>query len=308
MGKVATQATLQLVATQATLQQVAKEATLQRAVDLLQVVAGGTFITNPSTIQDICTQKKARDHFTIGQIIKIPWTDKGVQPEVTYDIPFVVAHFGTVTDALGIEHKNAMYLMSMYGLFQYKIPFDNAEMTLMDGSNRWSQSALRQWLNSDAAANQWWSAQSAEDVAPANIDFPGFLTGFSDEWREIFKPIQVKTQVQISTEVDTTLDTFFIPSSTEVYGNQSAAIYNGAPWEYWIQETGLTEGINGSLEDTNRARQILLFNNFQAGPIRIRLRNPSNSTQLLGFYANGYIGTPGTPSNTVAFQPTTVIY
>ena len=57
------------------------------------------------------------------------------------------------------------------------------------GNNRWTLSNVRQWLNSQAAAGKWYSAQHSADAAPTNANVwsnyneydaeAGFLAGFS---------------------------------------------------------------------------------------------------------------------------------
>lgn len=57
------------------------------------------------------------------------------------------------------------------------------------GNNRWTLSNLRQWLNSQATAGKWYSAQHGADAAPTNANVwsnyneydaeAGFLAGFS---------------------------------------------------------------------------------------------------------------------------------
>ena len=57
------------------------------------------------------------------------------------------------------------------------------------GNNRWTLSNLRQWLNSQATAGKWYSAQHGADAPPTNANVwsnyneydaeAGFLAGFS---------------------------------------------------------------------------------------------------------------------------------
>ena len=57
------------------------------------------------------------------------------------------------------------------------------------GNNRWIYANIRQWLNSQAAAGQWYSAQHGQDAPPSNANVwdnyneyqqeAGFLAGFS---------------------------------------------------------------------------------------------------------------------------------
>ena len=58
------------------------------------------------------------------------------------------------------------------------------------GNNNWLVSNIKQWLNSDAEAGNWYSAQHEYDVAPSNdytlyntgyLDRPGFLYHFTEE-------------------------------------------------------------------------------------------------------------------------------
>lgn len=48
------------------------------------------------------------------------------------------------------------------------------------GNNRWAYSNVRQWMNSDKAANEWYVAQHQYDVAPPYETENGFLNGFTE--------------------------------------------------------------------------------------------------------------------------------
>lgn len=47
------------------------------------------------------------------------------------------------------------------------------------GNNRWAYSNVRQWMNSDKIANEWYIAQHQYDVAPSYKTENGFLNGFT---------------------------------------------------------------------------------------------------------------------------------
>ena len=61
------------------------------------------------------------------------------------------------------------------------------------GNNRWQYSNIRLWLNSDAAAGAWYTAQHSADAAPTNANVysnyneydkeAGFLANFSDQMK-----------------------------------------------------------------------------------------------------------------------------
>ena len=49
------------------------------------------------------------------------------------------------------------------------------------GNNNWKLSNIRQWLNSDAAAGEWYSAQHSADAPPTDANgYNIYLTGYDD--------------------------------------------------------------------------------------------------------------------------------
>jgi hypothetical protein len=99
-----------------------------------------------------------------------------------------------------------------------------------DGNNHWSVSNIRQWLNSEAAAGEWFTAQHEYDEAPTvdntwndgeYADEPGFLAGFSTEIKQHFADIKNTTAIPDADGGgwDITVDKVFLPSYTEMgYG------------------------------------------------------------------------------------------
>lgn len=53
------------------------------------------------------------------------------------------------------------------------------------GSNNWAESADRQWINSAAAAGEWWTPQTCFDRIPAYASDAGFLAGFDAEFLDV---------------------------------------------------------------------------------------------------------------------------
>ena len=118
---------------------------------------------------------------------------------------------------------------------------------LKSGYNRWSHSAIRQFLNSSAQQGAWWTAQHYGDLAPAVVsDKAGFLTGFDDEFLSVIGPVAVHTLVSKAAGdgSDETFDTFFLPSSEQVNFTPSGTV--GAEdgyFEYWRKATN-ADGFN----------------------------------------------------------------
>ena len=173
----------------------------------------------------------------------------------------------------------------------------NEVNALRYGYDRWKDSAYRQWLNSDAAKNEgWWTEQHMGDRPPAaaQLNLPGWLDGFTDEWKAIFKPVKVDTACNIVTDggvTDTTYDTFFLPSLEQMYGAPQAAGVEGDYWEYWKEETGLDAPTNGSSSNTNDARKIPSIANPTGSAVYCRLRsaNRDHAYKAWNVYTAGYL-------------------
>ena len=182
------------------------------------------------------------------------------------------------------------------------------------GSNDWSQSAYRQYLNSTGGKGEWWAAQHDSDVAPDQANtLPGFMTGYTQEWLDIFKPIKVVTALNTSVDEGrdvVTYDTFFLPSLEQMYGAPQKAGVEGDVWEYWIQETGYPSRTNGSASNTNPARQIPSITAPSGAAVNCRLRSANRSgTYAVWFvYPAGYLSTGGYAYYANRAQPACVIY
>lgn len=114
------------------------------------------------------------------------------------------------------------------------------------GYNRWSHSANRQFYNSGAAANGWWTAQHPADRPPQQLaSMPGFMAGFDEAFLNIIKAVKVTTALntvtdsEIGTSEDT-FDTFFLPSLEQEYIVPQLAGVEGSYWPYWKERLGLT--------------------------------------------------------------------
>lgn len=109
------------------------------------------------------------------------------------------------------------------------------------GENRWYKSALRQYLNSDAAAGVWWTPQDEWDMKPDQADtVPGFLAGFSDDFKNALTRVKVVTYGNTVTDDGSavvTYDKIFLPSLQEIYCSPQVS-GEGTYWPYWKERTG----------------------------------------------------------------------
>lgn len=109
------------------------------------------------------------------------------------------------------------------------------------GDNRWYKSAYRQYLNSDAASGRWWTPQDEWDMKPDQADtVPGFLAGFSDDFKNALTRVKVVTYGNNVTDDGSavvTYDKIFLPSLQEFYCSPQAS-GEGTYWPYWKERTG----------------------------------------------------------------------
>jgi hypothetical protein len=124
----------------------------------------------------------------------------------------------------------------------------NAPERAVYGYGRYSQSAIRQYLNSTAAINGWWSAQNGWDRPPAQLaTLRGWLAGCSSDFISAIATTAVVTDLSTddateeSKTTDTTYDKVFLPSLENWYINPQLA-GEGDKWDYYkelAQEAGL---------------------------------------------------------------------
>lgn len=119
----------------------------------------------------------------------------------------------------------------------------NSTQEMAYGWNRWKTSALRQYLNSEAAKGAWWTAQDEWDVAPDQLkDKAGFLSGCSADFLSALQVVKVTTFANTVNDgggEDTTYDRVFIPSMEQMYCAPQIK-GEGTYLEYWKQRSGAT--------------------------------------------------------------------
>lgn len=112
------------------------------------------------------------------------------------------------------------------------------------GWNRWSTSALRQYLNSAAGVGAWWTAQDDWDIRPDELTTKaGFLSGWPEELVNALKEVKVVTYPNTvyddtgGNTPDITYDKVFLPSLEQMFINPQKA-GEGEYHEYWKRRSG----------------------------------------------------------------------
>lgn len=112
------------------------------------------------------------------------------------------------------------------------------------GNNRYSQSNIRQWLNSDASAGNWYSAQHSADQTPSTSYVScnaydtqaGFLNGFSADFKALLQNVTktvAKNTVTDGGGSETVTNKIFLLSKTEVGLGNENNIAEGTQYTYF---------------------------------------------------------------------------
>ena len=164
--------------------------------------------------------------FNVGNIITL-----GKRHDTNEPIEWIVAH--VMEDGNKILITRDKYADMM---FDAPEPNNPIEYRAMYGNNRWSVSNLRQWLNSDKGANEWFVKQHEYDAAPDYIDQNGFLFNFTESEKHLIVP---KTNLQVVPSGDNdgatvvTVDSVWFPSWTEYFGGSNNGIKEGEQFEWF---------------------------------------------------------------------------
>ncbi len=103
------------------------------------------------------------------------------------------------------------------------------------GSNNWSESAIRQWLNSDGEAGTFWVPKTVFDRPPTwNSSMAGWMNGMDADFLEVIAPVKLTTarnNVNEGGGSDVTIDKFYFPSRPNLYMGKENNIDEGPAWQ-----------------------------------------------------------------------------
>ena len=179
------------------------------------------------------------------------------------------------------------------------------------GWNRWSKSALRQYLNSAAGVGNWWTAQDEWDIAPDQLTTKqGFLTGCPESFVEALKEVKVTTYPNTVNDdtggntPDITYDRVFLPSLEQIFVNPQKA-GEGEYHEYWKRKSGASS----PLATGGTYPQMITYaveNHTSAQYVRLRSANRGVAYFTWFVYSSGFVSY-GYASNANRFAPLVVI-
>ena len=124
------------------------------------------------------------------------------------------------------------------------------------GNNRYSVSAMRQYLNSSAAAGSVWTPKHNFDRAPSwATSTAGFLNGMDEDFLSVIGEVTKVTALNTVSDgggSETTTERFFLLSRSEVYGGNEVTGGEGAAYPYYANYSDLAAP--GTENDTNRIK------------------------------------------------------
>lgn len=179
----------------------------------------------------------------------------------------------------------------------------NAISRVVYGSGRYSQSAIRQWINSEAAANAWWKPQNNWDRPPRSTDLnrAGFLTRLPKDFVAILDyndiVVALNGQEGFETDRETVRDRIFLPSVQNLYIDPQLAEAEGPDWDY-CKTLAAESGLIGKFQQWQTYKILNHYNLASAGgnltPASVWLRscNRSGAFNTWCIYSSGNVSTP----------------
>lgn len=174
----------------------------------------------------------------------------------------------------------------------------NAISRAVYGNGRYPESAIRQWLNSDAAANAWWTPKNNWDRPPraADLNRAGFLTRLPADFVKILDyndvVVALNTMEGFSGDRETVRDRIFLPSIDNLYIDPQLADAESPAWDYYkalAQEAGLP----GKFQQWQTYPILRAFNltsaNGNLSPVGVWLRSATraSASSAWGVYSSG---------------------
>ena len=181
---------------------------------------------------------KLLSELPVGSLVK----DTGTKYNSSTIIWRILGHNHDGQGTTSLEAKDILSLKC----FDAKEPNNPNSDRKSYGNNRYLHSNLLQWLNSDAAAGEWYTAQHEYDNAPTTKDTdtnynaytnkPGFLNGFSANLKAALQTVTKTTALNTVTDggsYETVSSKIFLLSTTEVGLANENSIAEGSIYAYY---------------------------------------------------------------------------
>ena len=112
------------------------------------------------------------------------------------------------------------------------------------GNNNYLDSAIRQYLESSAAASTYWNPKTIYDMPPSwNATLAGFQNGLDPDFLAIVGKTDREVEMNTLTDNGTLVpnktfsDKFFLPSRKEIYGDAENLGHKGRQFDIYVDTT-----------------------------------------------------------------------
>ena len=170
----------------------------------------------------------------------------------------------------------------------------NAPSRVVYGYGRWSQSAIRQWLNSDGAANAWWTPQNPWDRPSEQHNVRGWLAGLDPDFVAMIQPVDVVTalnsQEGFEDPLETTQDKIFLPALNE-WDIAPELAGEGESWDYY-EALAAEAGLTGQFQRGQNYEILKKYNvTAKTSAVYVWLRSCNRGTANYAWYVytSGYV-------------------
>lgn len=174
--------------------------------------------------------------------------------------------------------------------------------------NRWSTSALRQYLNK--SGENWFASQEDFDIRPEQYTKKGFMTGLNADFLGAVKPIKVTTALNtvegFQTAAEDTFDTFFLPSLEQMNVVPQLRGTEGEVFEYWRKRLGKSDFVGTGSANTFDAFKIPALNSNSPQNVRLRSAYRGYACYTWAVNSSGYVSSYYA-SSALRFSPVCVI-
>ena len=169
----------------------------------------------------------------------------------------------------------------------------NALSRVIYGYNRWSQSGLRQWLNSADASFVWTPQNMWDRPASEYAGKAGFLFKYDASVIQYFKPIKVVTVACNADDNvdDVTYDRVFLSSLEQMYCEPQFSGKEGAYWEYYKRLLGRTSPAPTSQTYARLIKYALNAATSAQHCVR-RSSNRTHASTVWSVHASGLVNAP----------------
>ena len=176
----------------------------------------------------------------------------------------------------------------------------NSMQRALLGNNRWKESAIRQMLNSAAAAGSVWAAQNNYDRPPSWVTSEkGWMNDLDADFLAVVgeaEKVTAKNTVTDGGGYDTTTDKFFLLAREEVYMGKENSIDEGGAYGYYSDYSDLAAAGTGA--DTNRIKYL----NGTKKYWWLRTPNSGNGGSVRNVGTTGEVGN-GNASSSIGVAP-----